>query len=317
MLYWRFKPPAPSQGIWEKTQRLLYLDMDVTSERISNEHWTCVCIWEVFLEWAFTCIFWVRFILSGACPFSVLPSPFSCAFAGSPRFQGPFGCHVFRHLMSKCLLCCLTQHCLLSYEYGRHVGNGQRWPLSTWLLLVGALWKCWVLWRLFRCILLKVKHRPLSCLLPISVFAISSLLPQHDPLIIIASSLTFQASSRIYSKCVASITLTFRFNHRLHVYKECRCILIASLLPMVYWRETWQFWSGFYLCRQVSMDWSLWWRRCSGDLYGMQCGSDQLKLFVCLIRAAICRILADNLYAAVVSSLPSKCPRIHNAVIDA
>ena len=112
MLYWRFKPPAPSQGIWEKTQRLLYLDMDVTSERISNEHWTCVCIWEVFLEWAFTCIFWVRFILSGACPFSVLPSPFSCAFAGSPRFQGPFGCHVFRHLMSKCLLCCLTQHCL-------------------------------------------------------------------------------------------------------------------------------------------------------------------------------------------------------------
>ena len=73
----------------------------------------------------FTCISGSVFILSGACPFSVL-SPFFVLLQVLRVFQGPFGCHVFQHLMSECLLCYLMQHCLLPYESGRHVGNGQR-----------------------------------------------------------------------------------------------------------------------------------------------------------------------------------------------
>ena len=36
---------------------------------------------------------------------------------------------------------CLMQHCPFLTESGRHVGNGQRWPLGMQLPLVGGTWK--------------------------------------------------------------------------------------------------------------------------------------------------------------------------------
>ena len=100
-----FQAACSSHGIWEKTQGLLYLD--VTSERIFYGYWTCVCIWEVVFGVSVLHAFSGSvFILSGACPFSVL-SPFFVLLQVLRVFQGPFGCHVFQHLMSECLLCYL------------------------------------------------------------------------------------------------------------------------------------------------------------------------------------------------------------------
>ena len=100
-----FQAACSSHGIWEKTQGLLYLD--VTSERIFYGYWTCVCIWEVIFGVSVLHAFSGSvFILSGACPFSVL-SPFFVLLQVLRVFQGPFGCHVFQHLMSECLLCYL------------------------------------------------------------------------------------------------------------------------------------------------------------------------------------------------------------------
>ena len=96
------------------------------------------------LEWAFTCmIFWVCFVLSGAFLFSVLPSPF-CAFTGSPRFQGPFCCHVFRIWVWMPLCCFHAAWCSIA----RYPLNPEdMWvvdkdgPLAHSLPLVGGLWK--------------------------------------------------------------------------------------------------------------------------------------------------------------------------------
>ena len=63
---------------------------------------------------------------------------------------------------------------------------------SAWFTDNGRCMK--VLRVLFRYMLLMVQLRPLSCPLPITVFALSSLFPQHGPLIVLASSSTFRAS---------------------------------------------------------------------------------------------------------------------------